>query len=282
MTLSGLAAVGATVVLLYVVGARLLGGARFGAAAAALCATTPLLWAGAVPLAPLPFAAGWLAAVAYLDHKRAAAAALAAGACLAAGVYCSTAAMVMMPVYLLITVAVLARRRRDSWRQLALIAAAFTVGAAPLAWRFLMHPEQFRDLVNTYHLYDANRFNLRQGIREMASWVGLTARTEVYYDYFNPAFLFLSGRVLLAPLLVLVPIGLYHILSDETAPASRLTLAAFLVAPFAASLTAQPPIPERMAFVTPFAAVVATFGVKRLAAWYRASYGAGSRMLAGS
>jgi hypothetical protein len=101
-------------------------------------------------------------------------------------------------------------------------------------------------------------------LREMVSWVGLTARSEVYYDYFNPTFLFLTGRVLLFPLVVLLPIGLYRILIRESTPLARLSLAGFLAAPFAASLTAEPPTPGRILFITAFAAIVSAYGVQHL------------------
>jgi hypothetical protein len=92
----------------------------------------------------------------------------------------------------------------------------------------------------------------------------VTDRAEVYYDYFNPAFLFLTGRVLLFPLVVLLPLGLWRILADESAPLARLSLAGFLVAPFAASLTAERPTPARVLFIAPFAALVSTYGVQHL------------------
>jgi hypothetical protein len=283
MTLVSFAALAAATALLYVAGARVFGDARFGAVTAVAFAATPVLWGGAASLVPLPCVAGWLAALAQFDRDRTAPWALLAGACLGAGVYASRAAVVMMPLYLLLTLALLASMRAMSSRQLGLMFASFAVAVAPGAALLVRQPERFRQIVNAYHLYDADLFTLRQGIREMASWVGLTARTEVYYDYFNPAFLFLSGRVLLAPLVVLVPIGLYHIVADETTPLARLSLAGFLAAPFAASLTAQPPVPARMLLVAPFAAMVAAYGVKRLAAWYRRSTGgAESRRLAGS
>jgi hypothetical protein len=124
-------------------------------------------------------------------------------------------------------------------------------------------PDEFRSLVTAYRLYDAQRFNVLQGVREMTSWVGLTARTEVYYDFFNPAFLFLTGRVLLFPLAILLPLGLWRLITKETSLIARLALLGFFVAPFAASLTAQRPTPGRILFLTPFAAVVAVYGLRK-------------------
>lgn len=187
-----------------------------------------------------------------------------AGAVLGLGLYSSPAAIVMMPVYLALTVAIFAYRRVTSWTQLGVCVAAFAVAAAPLAVSWLRDPGLFRDLINAHHLYDADRFTVLQGIREMASWVGLTARSEVYWDYFNPAFLFLTRGVLLPPLVVLLPAGLFRLLRDEPSPLEQLLLAGFAVAPLAASLSAEPPVPGRIIFLTPFASVIAAIGLHHL------------------
>jgi hypothetical protein len=282
MTPAALAALTASIGLMYVLGARIFASARIGIVTVALFALTPLLWLqgrqAPASLEPLPFVVGWLLAAAHAQPDRPAWWAVAAGGCLGAGVYTSQAAVVMMPLYLVLTVAVMAHARVARLRHVVLLAAAFFVVAAPFTVSVLRHPEGFRDTVNAYHLYDANRFTLRQGVREMASWVGLTARSEVYYDYFNPAFLFLTGRVLLFPLAVLLPVGIGHIVSSETVPIARLSIAGFVVAPFAASLTAQAPTPGRILFITPFAAIVSAYGMKRLLSW-RPSFFAGSSQL---
>jgi hypothetical protein len=234
---------------------------------------TPLLWQQSrnapASLSPLLFVIGWLWAVGHVQGDRAFWWSAVGGGVLGAGVYTSNAAAVMMPLYLLLTVAIARYSDAMSWRQLGVFAAVFVVAVSPLAVSLIRHPEEFRNIVNAHHLYDANLFSPRQGIREMASWVGLTARSEVYYDYFNPAFLFLTGRVLLLPLVVLIPAGLVQIVSDETTLLSRLSIAGFLAAPFAASLTADAPTPARILFITPFAAIASAYGLKCLLAWRR-------------
>ena len=84
---------------------------------------------------------------------------------------------------------------------------SFSIVALPYLVSWMMRPEEFRAMINAHHLYDANRFNVLQGTREVTSWVGLTARSEVFWDYLNPAFLFVTGRVLAWPLVVLLPVG---------------------------------------------------------------------------
>jgi hypothetical protein len=273
MTPLSFTALTASVGLMYLLGARIFASWRFGIVPAALFALTPLLWRQSqyapASLEPLPFVVGWLLAVAHAQRARGTWAAVIAGGVLGVGMYTSLAASVMLPLYLLLTIAVIAHGQTVPVRRLGLLVVAFTVAVSPFVVSLIRHPEAFRDTVNAYHLYDVNRFNVRQGVREMASWVGLTARSEVYYDYFNPAFLFLTGQVLLLPLVVLIPAGLCQIVEDEATPIARLSMAGFFVAPFAASLTAEAPTPGRILFITPFAAIVAAYGVKRLLSWRR-------------
>ena len=244
------------------------GASLLTALSAAIFVLTPLLWqlAGSNPGALLPLlpVLAWLFATVKWTQTRRAAWGIAAGAALGLGLHTSLAAVVMMPAYLAITLAILAHGRVAPWRQYGTCVAAFLVCAAPLAVSWLRHPDQLRLAINSHHLYDADRFSLLQGAREVTSWVGLTARSEVYWDYFNPAFLFLTGGVLLPPLLVLLPVGLFRLLRDEPAPLTQLLLAGFAVAPLAASLTAEAPVAGRIIFLTPFAAVISALGLQYL------------------
>ena len=225
---------------------------------------TPLLWqlAGTNPMALLPLlpVIGWLLASARWVQSRGVAWGIASGVALGLGLYTSPAAVVMMPAFLAVTLAVLIHGKVAPWRQLALCLAAFLVCASPMLVTWLRHPDQLRLAINSHHLYDADRFSLLQGARELTSWVGLTARSEIYWDYFNPAFLFLTGGVLLPPLIVLLPLGLFALLREPATPLTRLWLAGLAVAPLAASLTAETPIPARALYLTPFAALIAAAG----------------------
>lgn len=239
-----------------------------GVLSVAILVLTPLLWqlAGANPWALLPLVPllAWLYATTRWTQARTATWGIVSGAALGLGVYTSLAAVVMMPTYLAITLAILIHGRVVSWRQAALCLVAFGACVSPMAVTWLRDPERLRVAINSHHLYDADRYNVLQGTREIASWVGLTARSEVYWDYFNPAFLFLTGGVLLPPLIVLLPLGLFALLREPTAPLTRLWLAGLAVAPLAAALTAETPVPARAIYLTPFAAVIAAAGVQYL------------------
>lgn len=233
---------------------------------AAILLLTPLLWqlagSNAAALLPLLPVGVWLCATWRWTETRALTWGTASGVALGLGLYTSPAAMVMMPAFLAITLAVLIHGRAVSWRHGALCLGAFLVCASPMLVTWLRHPEQLRLAINSHHLYDADRYNVLQGAREVGSWVGLTARSEVYWDYFNPAFLFLAGGVLFPPMIVLMPLGLYALLRESSAPLTRLWLAGLAVAPLAAALTAEAPIPARAIYITPFAALIAAAGVQ--------------------
>jgi hypothetical protein len=236
-----------------------------GAFAAIAFAISPLLWSDPpqpASLYPLPFVCAWLWASAMWLRRGERVWALVAGGLLGAGVYASPGSVVMMPAYAAVTVAIVASSGRVPSRHWMAFIGLFTIVAASRLIWWLIDPAPFRAIVTAHHLYDAERFNVLQGIREVTSWVGLTARSEVFWDYLNPAFLFVTGRVLSWPLAVLLPLGLYFVAARDTSLMGRLVLAAFVIAPLAASLPAEPPVRGRIAWILPAAALLAMFGAE--------------------
>jgi hypothetical protein len=242
---------------------------------AVLLALSPLIWRLAstspIALVPILLIAVWLIAVASLQGARVTVWAIVAGVSLGAGMYVSPASAVMMPILAAITLGCAAQARVVSTRDLGIFAAAFALVAAPFAIGLILHPEEYRRLVLSHHLYDANRFNIRQGVREITSWVGMTARSEVYWDYLNPAFLFITGRVLAWPLALFLPIGVYRTVIGDSKLIDRVSLLGLLASPIAGALTAEPPVPERALWIIPFAAMVASQGIMWLIGWWRSS-----------
>jgi hypothetical protein len=240
---------------------------------ALLFALSPLVWRQAstspITLVPVVLIAVWLIAVASLHGARAAMWAVVAGVSLGAGMYLSPASAVMMPILAAITVGCLAQARVTAIRDLGIFVAAFAVVSAPFAIGLIVHPEAFRQIVLSHHLYDANRFNILQGVREVTSWVGMTARSEVYWDYLNPAFLFITGRVLAWPLALFVPIGVYRTVIGDSTLIDRVSLLGLLTSPIAGALTAEPPVPERAIWIVPFAAMIASQGIFWVIGWWR-------------
>jgi hypothetical protein len=250
----------ATIGLLSASASIAFGGVLPGLVAAIAALLAPLLWtqASALPssLYPLPFVGMWLLGMAQLASTRRTWWAAVAGAALGAAAYLSPPSAVMMPAYAALTLLVGLTSRAVSRTALMVFIGVFMVVALPLVAGWAMRPEQFREIVNSHHLYDANRYNILQGLREVTSWVGLTARSEVFWDYLNPAFLFVTGHVLSWPLAIVLPAGLYYSLVKDSTIIGKLALAGYVAAPLAASLTAEPPIAARIFWIIPFAALL--------------------------
>lgn len=258
-------AIVATLALVAAAASTMPGGWPSGVIAAIAFMVSPLLWSTPPPSSaflPLPFVAGWLFATAMLLRRRELLWAALAGGVLGAGVYASTPSLVMMAAYAVLTIAVVAPCGVLSRAHWIAFAAAFVIGGSPLLVRWAMSPSIYREIVVTHHLYDANRFNVYQGVREVTSWVGLTARSEVFWDYLNPAFLFVTGRVLSWPLAILLPIGIYYVIARDVSIIGRVAFAAFVASPLAASLPAEPPIRSRIAWILPAAAMLTACGVE--------------------
>ena len=117
---------------------------------------------------------------------------------------------------------------------------------------------------------------LLQGARELTSWIGLTVRSEVYWDSFNPAFLFLGPggliesvlrpHVFSLPLIVPLGLGLVAYAKGPNRAADWIVLGALLAAPAAAALLAQPPVAARLLLLAPAVAIIATRPFSRRAA----------------
>jgi hypothetical protein len=278
--MTGVMAGALSTALIYVLGARIFCSRGLGLAVAGVFALTPLQFMqsqqAAGPQYALPFVVGWLLCVVRFLERSDPRWLLAAGGILGCGLYSHLASLVMMPLYLVLTIVLLASVGEARVRTLALLVGGFGAAAIPAALFVARHPDFLRNEINRFHIYDANRFDLVHGLREVVSWVGLTARSENYYDYFNPWFLFLQGntfqetlrqpRVFLLPLVVLLPAGLHAVVTRERNPTAWLVTAGFLVAPAAAALVAEPYVARRIVYMIPFAAILATYGIRHLLA----------------
>ncbi|MGH9386333.1 MAG: hypothetical protein ACRD2N_18820 [Vicinamibacterales bacterium] len=273
-----LVATATAVGLMFVVATRTFSTAATGLLAAGFLVSMPMVWlaarASSDGLLTLPLVVGWLLSCRRFSETSDRIWIWAAGSSLGLGLYTHPAALVMMPAFVVISIAALASSPAIPRRLVLELAGAFGVTAIPLAVFLVTHPEYIRMHVIANGLYDAQRFSPLQGLREMSSWVGLTARSEVYWDYFNPAFLFLSGRtitgsvlrpqVLLLPFAVLLPAGLYRVASGKSVMNTWLLVGGLAVSPLAAALNARPPSPERMLIAAPFIALICTHGVVEL------------------
>ena len=108
----------------------------------------------------------------------------------------------------------------------------------------------------------------------MTSWVGLTARSESYWEYLDPALLFLSRHnirdafshpdVFLIPFAVCLPFGLYRTGAVAPTLTGWMMLGAFVLTPLAPAMLAERPVPGHLLLMAPVAAVIATRGLMDL------------------
>ena len=235
-----------------------------GVVAAVLLALTPIHFIrGRLLLSPLysiPFVLAWLWALARFEQQPSPRRFVAACVWLALGMYSYLAAVVMMPLYMLMSVAVAARTLR--WRSVMLAAAVGIVCLLPMAAWYATHPERNAQIVSAYQL---------AGDRTLAAAIG--GRVNLYWQFFDPSYLFVSGDPSMInstrtsglfpwAFAALLPIGLVAIARGRH-PMAWVLAAGFLTAPIVSVISGGIEM-NRVMFAIPFAVLVAAYGVVTL------------------
>jgi 4-amino-4-deoxy-L-arabinose transferase-like glycosyltransferase len=264
-----------SVMLMFLLARRIAAAEWLAWTAAGMLALTPVHFfhsrLGLSVIYPLPFVIGWLLClVIYLERSRLGWL-LAAAMVLGTGAYSYLAALVMMPLYALATAGVVLARR--SIVPIAVVAAGFALPLSLLAAWHLSHPDRFRDIVNLYSLYDADRLGPLQGLRDMTSYYSLGERVAVYWQAFNPGRWFFTGDANLAkstrqvglflmPIAILLPIGVVALARRRSA-LDLLLLAGLVTAPLPEVLVGEGEV-GRWLVVVPFVVLIAMFGAETL------------------
>jgi len=214
---------------------------------------------------PVPFVLAWLIAlVAYSNEPRQSRAA-ACGAVLGAGVYSYLGAALMMPLYLVATIVVLAAKK--DWRGARVVTIAFAIALIPLAVWQLTHP-RYAEIVTAYHLFEPAPEH-RGAIASIGAFV--RQRVDTYWDSFDPGRLFFTGESSLQistrevgsfvlPMAIFLGVGLRELVRRGPGTIGALLLFGLLSAPLPGIIMNDTEI-RRWLLVTPFAALVAGFGV---------------------
>lgn len=266
------------VVLLYFVGRRVFDREPLAITAAVLLALTPAHFIhsrlGVDHLYPLPFVIGWLLCLLTFLERRRLAILFTGTAALGVGFYSYLAAVIMMPVFFMMTCAVLAWRVGRSARMYAAATLGFVLPLLPLIPWHLRHPAQYVEQLKAYGLYDPARGHPWRGLLALLSYPSVSARASVYYNFFNPSLLFLSGDtsvvnstrhagVFLLPVAALLLFGIHQIVSVRRTAAGIIALVGLALSPLAAVIVGEVMI-NRALIMLPFAALVATYGVQFL------------------
>jgi len=282
------------VALIFAIARRVFPHVTYAAIAAALLAFAPghfILSRYALDyLYPLPFTLGWLLCLLVFLERRDRRWLVASTVCLGLGFYSYIAGVVLMSMYLAVTVAVLASIRQPRGAY-AVAAAGFLMPLIPFAVWFARHRTAFVDTAARYNLYDTGHLNALQGVREFLGYPNLDRLSALYWSYFSPSFLFFSGDrqmpfstrsagVVLMPLIVLLPLGLYAIATRRRGIPAVVVAIGFVTAPLAAVLVPEPAAIIRAVPLLAFSALLATFGVEFL--WSGPALVLRSRTVAGA
>lgn len=270
------------IVLVFFIARRMFRNDWLAMVAASLLAMTPahfILSRYALDyLYPLPFLLGWLLCVViYLDTGRTRTL-VAAGLLLGLGFYSYISAVLLTPVFFLMTAALLFHARQPA-RDYAAAAIGFALPLLMLVPWLVSHPTAFADTAHRFELYDTGTMSAIQGIRSFLSYNNIEARAAVYWSFLNPSFLFFTGDlqmpfstrmvgVFLLPMAVFMIAGVGAVIRRPS-PTGVLVLLGFLCAPVAAVLVPENSEIIRAVAMLPFGVLLAAMGIEALWRWPR-------------
>lgn len=260
------------VALMFLLARRLFGRDSMACIAASFLALTPALFIRSrlvlSPQSSIPIILAWLLSMAVF-LERPSERRLAIGALwLGIGAYTYLAWVVMVPIYLILTVAL--GYRRLGRRAAVVAVAALVVPLIPMAWWYATHPERYRQILDAYQLYSAGT-TVAPAPGAVSS--ALQTRLGLFWSFFNPDFLFLSGdsslinstrQAGLFPLsfVVFMPLGVYRLATARGGPGT-LVLAGLATAPLASIITGALEM-NRILFAIPFGVLAACSGADAL------------------
>jgi 4-amino-4-deoxy-L-arabinose transferase-like glycosyltransferase len=249
--------------LMFIVARRWFSSAPLGLFAAAALAMTPahliLGRESADYFCPTTIALLWVWSLLRLIERPDARAGVLTGAVLGAGLYTYITSWVVMPMYLALTIAVM-YRTRPAFSVIRSMVVAFLCCIIPVAIWLAMHPGMPAETFANY---------------KVAANSQLLERITLFWDYFNPSYLFFAGAsnmmwstrtagVFLLPFGLLLPIGLWYLLTRRRSPAGFAIVIAFVLVPLPI-VAAMPEAPfyatARAILAIPFGVLIATAGL---------------------
>jgi len=209
---------------------------------------------------PLPFVLAWLLCLLVFLERRRLPMLCAATLSLGLGFYSYIASVAMMPLYLAMTFVALWAAGVRRAAAYAIAAGGFLLPLAPLVLWLAHNPSAYAQSMQRYDLNHQ---------------ISVLERASVYWDFFNPAYLFLSGGsnimnstreagVFPLSLAIFLPVGLYRVLRDRLTAPNLLLLAGFLTAPAAALLVDERYAIDRELELLLFGVLLATIGAASL------------------
>lgn len=262
--------------LTFVIARRLLDSERFAAIAAAILLLTPAQFIhsrlGTDHLYVVACVLAWLVVLIADGAAPKPGRIAAATAFLSLSLYTYIGALITAPICVAITIGWLVMVGKRDTRSYAAAVLGFLLPALPFVAWHLAHPGQYANQIRMYALYDSRMLSAAEGARVMAAPTSVAERAAVYWDYFNPSFLFFAGDtgllngtrytgVFLLPMLILIPLGIVALVG-RAGSVRMLLLALLAISPAAAVVVAERYRINRALLLLPVAAIIAAAGVE--------------------
>lgn len=260
--------------LIYVVAARLFQSRSIALLAAATLALTPAHFLhGRVAmdyLHPVPFILAWLWCLLRFESDRKWGFVYAGAAVLGVGVYSYIASIVMMPLYLAATLAYAWWRHDLSPRRAVAMVGCFLAPLTAAVYWFGQNPGALQQTAMRYAMGHADAGWLTR-LRWYLNYNAIQDQLSIYFDFFNPAYLFLAGGtdlmnstrmagVLLFATAPLLAVGLVQACRGQWNPINLLLVFGFVTAPIAATFVRGSRATDRELGILPFAVLLSVMG----------------------
>jgi hypothetical protein len=198
-----------------------------------------------------------------------------------------------MPIYLALSMIVFWRAGGAWLRPMLVAAGSFCLPVLVFLPWLWFHPAMLKETFDRYQMSDQEQTSMIQEPANAFRRDKVAATLTTYWSHFDPGFLFLVGGpsmttstgrvgVFLLPLAVLLPIGIIVLIRrPDPYGFHTLILLGIVTAPIAATLKGQPFTVQRILYMLPFAALVATAGFDAM--WqmrHRAAKAAGIVLIA--
>ena len=257
------------VALVFLIAHLMTGRTLVGIFAAVILMFTPAHWSiaqlGTDAMCPVPLVLLWLwASLRFFTWDKGLP--IAAGA-LGLSVY-SHPTGPLTAVFLWILTLIVARRRNPA--RLAVSTLIFGLAWLPAAAWFYRHPDTYADTFGRWFVFAAHLRNPIDGLLAFFNLNTLGTRAALYWDFWNPSWLFFNDGRTVAPLFMLaapfVLIGLYRCGRRASRESGVLVIGALAIVPLAGATFLVPHYMRDAASVLPILALLAGLGADQLIA----------------
>lgn len=264
------------VVLMFAVARRIFASRGWGVFAAALLLTTPAHFIHSRfamdYIYPLPFVLGWLWCLLRYDEDGDGKWIALSAFVLGVGFFSYIGAVMLVPLYFLITCAYVLHRQRRVDRTIWFGAAAFVLPLLLLVLWLPAHPDMIQETVSRYGVPGTSRLS---AIRQLLTYNQIQEYISRYWQLSSPGYLFLVGSsnwvdstrhagVFLFPVAILLVAGLCDFAIEPQPPVKWVVLAGAIVAPIGAVFVGEPWAIQRELELLPFVVLLSTFGARRM------------------